>query len=304
MHYIFSDDDTDIVTEAALRSLESNQDTLGQGPKGKSKPRDQAASGAVYNEHEEDDEFASPRKDALLPPPIPGVRDNYIILDMEPSSGPIDEHNSNTAASTRETTAGTSSVPAPAPQTQTQTQTHSGAGAGAPPPQSPPQTQAQTQTQPQFTIPSAHSLTPSWQVLSTEVLPAPTFETNTSNEPVNGGLMLKIQGTAGLPMTTVGKERDKEKSSQRLEDMMEQFSKRLGELRLVIEAGEKKAQGQRQEQLGKDCAETEEGERQTDTATEIGVENTGPVAEVDLQGDEGAGLGVDEDTTETGEKGA
>ena len=49
--------------------------------------------------------------------------------------------------------------------------------------------------------------------------------------------MLKIQGTAGLPMTMLGKERDKERSSQRLEDMMDQFSKRLGELRQVIEAG-------------------------------------------------------------------
>lgn len=50
--------------------------------------------------------------------------------------------------------------------------------------------------------------------------------------------MLKIHGTPGLPPSVVSKEKDKERGSQRLEDMMDQFAKRMGELRQVIEAGE------------------------------------------------------------------
>jgi hypothetical protein len=76
-------------------------------------------------------------------------------------------------------------------------------------------------------------------VLNTQVVPAPTFENNGSGEqPSIGGLMLKIRGTSGLPVTMFPKDRDKERGSQRLEDMMEQFGKRLGELRQVIEAGQ------------------------------------------------------------------
>lgn len=49
--------------------------------------------------------------------------------------------------------------------------------------------------------------------------------------------MLQIQGTSGLPVGTLGK--DKERGGQRLEDMMDQFARRLDELRLVIESGER-----------------------------------------------------------------
>jgi hypothetical protein len=50
--------------------------------------------------------------------------------------------------------------------------------------------------------------------------------------------MLQIQGTSGFPMgNLLGK--DKERGGQRLEEMMEQFARRLDELRLVIENGER-----------------------------------------------------------------
>ncbi|PLB51588.1 hypothetical protein P170DRAFT_433507 [Aspergillus steynii IBT 23096] len=244
VHYIFSDDDTDIVTEATLRSLETDQDPLSNGgPKGKSKPARPGTTRDGQDEvvYDEDDEFASPRKDPLLPPPIPGVRDNYIILDMETAASE-DPHHAVTASASNRDSLGLAFQT----QTQTQTQTHTGVQSQQHQQHTNPPTQTHPQTQPpdrktshpsQFTVTSAHSLTPAWQVLHTDVIPAPTFENHTSNEPVNGGLMLKIQGTAGLPMTVLGKERDKERSSQRLEDMMDQFSKRLGELRQVIEAG-------------------------------------------------------------------
>ncbi|KAK1144963.1 hypothetical protein N8T08_004678 [Aspergillus melleus] len=288
VHYIFSDDDTDIVTEAALRSLENDHDVLSQGAKGKSKPvrtRDGAGGTAgeeVYDE--EDDEFAIARKDPLLPPPIPGVRDNYIILDLEnalsdETGHPVDRENTTGASSSLPSQTQTHPHPHPtgvqSQQQHQQQQQHP----NTPNPQTQPHPPDHKAPQPpQFTVSSAHSLTPSWQVLNTQIIPAPTFEKNTSNEPVNGGLMLKIQGTAGLPITLLGKDRDRERSSQRLEEMMDQFSKRLGELRQVIEAG---AEGQF-------CGEERGGEgveeREVNNATVEGGFGAENALGVDLEG--------------------
>ncbi|KAJ0416936.1 anaphase-promoting complex subunit 11 RING-H2 finger-domain-containing protein [Aspergillus carlsbadensis] len=221
VHYIFSDDDNDIVTEAALRSLESEQDTfLNTSAKGKSKaPGDNAHLSPPLEEPGGNyDEDIPRRKESLLPEPIPGVRENYIILDVDHTPVP--------QQGTKQTAAGS-----PDPQAQAQTATQGDA-------KQPREAEQPSLSQPHhFTITSAHSLSPSWQVLNTSIAPAPTFETNASAEnPVNGGLMLQIRGTSGLPIGILGK--DKERGSQRLEDMMDQFARRLDELRLVIENGE------------------------------------------------------------------
>ncbi|RHZ66296.1 hypothetical protein CDV55_107566 [Aspergillus turcosus] len=230
VHYIFSDDDTDIVTEAALRALEREQDSSPDPSKGKAKsannqpPTQQQDAAANETARSEDDEPPSPKKEPLLPPPIPGVRDNYIILDMELANPDDAKHLSSDAARA----AGTGSR-ATSPVAQ----------GTLPHQQSPPPPHGLPPTQRQFNVVSAHSLTPAWQVLNTQVVPAPTFENNGSGEqPSIGGLMLKIRGTSGLPVSMFPKDRDKERGSQRLEDMMEQFGKRLGELRQVIEAGQ------------------------------------------------------------------
>lgn len=214
VHYIFSDDDTDILTEAAVRSLESEKDSSTGGKRPiQLRQGESDEDGSGYNE---EDELSDLRKDDLLPPPIPGVRDSYIILDVEPT--PRTETNPNNTGGTNSMSTSPATHPAAIPHQQNQ--------------------QPQQQT-PQLTVTSAHSLTPAWQVLNTELVPAPTFENNTSGEqPLNGGLMLKIHGTPGLPPSVVSKEKDKERGSQRLEDMMDQFAKRMGELRQVIEAGE------------------------------------------------------------------
>ncbi|PKX90391.1 uncharacterized protein P174DRAFT_296554 [Aspergillus novofumigatus IBT 16806] len=233
VHYIFSDDDTDIVTEAALRALETEQDISPDSSKGKAKSANNQPptqqQDAVRNETAlpEDDEPPAPKKEPLLPPPIPGVRDNYIILDMELANPDYAKQLSSDAARAAGTAGMRSISTSPVAQgTLLHQQSPSGPHGFLP-------------AQPQFNVVSAHSLTPAWQVLSTQVVPAPTFENNASGEqPSIGGLMLKIRGTSGLPVTMVGKDRDKERGSQRLEDMMEQFGKRLGELRQVIEAGE------------------------------------------------------------------
>ena len=219
VHYIFSDDDTDIVTEAALRSLDSDQhDSFLHSRKRKSRDlhlqqqqqqqHHQPADGNGTTDRPYEEELPSPKKTSLLPDPIPGVRDNYIIMDVNHAPGA-------TAAD-----AGTNPAPALAGSPATQSSV-------------PPQPSANNP----YTVTSAQSLTPAWQVLDTQLAPAPTFENNSpGDQPHDRGLMLKIQGTGGLPVNALAK--DRERGSQRLEDMMEHFEKRLSELRRIIDAGE------------------------------------------------------------------
>ncbi|PYH86854.1 hypothetical protein BO82DRAFT_428204 [Aspergillus uvarum CBS 121591] len=238
VHYIFADDDTDIVTEATLRALESESDpSLVYNPKtrkdnhnnnNKSRPRrpqqQQQQEGPGPESTYEDEE-----KPSLLPDSIPGVREHYVILDVDyaggllPAAAEMKEQSGNTTGG---------QVLATSPPPPQQQQAHHSAPDGG--------------DDKSMVVTSAHSLSPAWQVLHTQLGPAPTFENNTNNTPsqgqgqsVNGGLMLKIRGTAGLPINNLlGKDhRDKERGCQRLEEMMDQFAKRLTELRLVIEAG-------------------------------------------------------------------
>ncbi|RAL11896.1 uncharacterized protein BO97DRAFT_322345, partial [Aspergillus homomorphus CBS 101889] len=254
VHYIFADDDTDIVTEATLRALESESDALAYVPrKGKSRSRasplrrqhqppldgEEGEQGGPGPYDEEEDEYRSARKPSLLPDSIPGVKEHYVILDMD-YAAPAE------SKTTREIAGGGGEMLVTAPQQQQmqrqgQQEQQDPAGVG--------NTGGE-----RLVVTAAHSLSPAWQVLDTQLGPAPTFENNTPNnnasqgQSVNGGLMLKIRGTAGLPMnnTLLGKDRDKERGCQRLEEMMDQFAKRLAELRLVIEAGEQQQQQQQQ----------------------------------------------------------
>jgi len=182
VHYIFSDDDTDLVTEAALRTLEAQTKT----------DKDQ---------EQKSDEVSE--KSTLLPPPIPGVHENYIVLDVEPVP--------NTSTSTNPTpTSGIGEM---------KTTTLPGQSSPGP-------------VAPQFRVTSAKSFSPSWQVLSSEMVAAPTFESGNGNPGGGGhGLMLKIRGTGGLPG-----EFGRETGVQRLEDMMDQFAKRMQELQIIIDA--------------------------------------------------------------------
>ncbi|KAL5332842.1 hypothetical protein BJX70DRAFT_392675 [Aspergillus crustosus] len=220
VHYIFSDDDTDIVTEAALRSLDSEADAFPvSNPSGKGKLQGHPATAAQDTEAEEryeDEDGSPPRKESLLPDPIPGIRDNYIILDIDHIPGVEGQGDD------------------PEIQTQPQAQT-----AQPDTPSPTPNADSQAKHSHPFSITSAHSLSPSWQVFNTSLLPAPTFE-NSSSESPNGGLMLQVKGTSGLPIGNL-LAKDKDRGGQRLEDMMEQFARRLDELKLVIENGERGA---------------------------------------------------------------
>ncbi|KAJ6018265.1 hypothetical protein N7451_001644 [Penicillium sp. IBT 35674x] len=180
VHYIFSDDDTDIITEAALRSLEAQQDALPANKKH-----------AYIGQH---DETEGREPSTLLPPPIPGVQEKYVVLDVEPV--PASEHTSPRSSASNH---------------KLQRRNH----------------------QYPVHIPSNTTAPQYWQVMRSEMVPAPTFENNEDGDGTGHGLMLKIHGTAGLPYAA---ESGKEHGTPRLEDMMNQFAKRMAELQTVIDS--------------------------------------------------------------------
>ncbi|QKX64558.1 uncharacterized protein TRUGW13939_11733 [Talaromyces rugulosus] len=206
VHYIFSDDDPDLITEASLRALQGDgHDSLGQN-----------IQGSNIEEGSED----ILHKPSFLPPPMPGVKERFLILDVEQTNS----SNNNQGG------------PSSAPDAQPQFATSAGTVVSTSP--------AQKQATHGYRIASAHSLTPDWQVLNTSLSLAPTFDTpQMTNDPdadpnasSSGALMLRIEGTAGFPRD-VASGKDRDAKSQTLEEMMEQFEKRMSELRRVIEAG-------------------------------------------------------------------
>jgi hypothetical protein len=70
VHYIFADDDADIITEAACRSLEESQ-----------VQDDESQSQAIASE---------PTTSRYLPPPVPGLKEHYLVLDVHPTNPPTE----------------------------------------------------------------------------------------------------------------------------------------------------------------------------------------------------------------------
>lgn len=146
VHYIFADDDADIITEAALRSLEQNQPD----------PEDSEARASRADPPPED----QGPDNRYLPRAKDGVKEHYIVLDVEPAL---------------------SGLPAPAASTE-------GAGSG----NVGGSTDARSQNA--FDIVNAYSMSADWQVLRTGITKAPTMA-----EDEDEGLMLRIEGRTGTP---------------------------------------------------------------------------------------------------------
>ena len=79
VHYIFADDDTDIITEAALRSLEALHPSQRAPAQSQSNHAQSRASNALP-----EDSLDTSR----LPPQIVGTREHYIVLDLQPQAQP------------------------------------------------------------------------------------------------------------------------------------------------------------------------------------------------------------------------
>ncbi|OKL63037.1 hypothetical protein UA08_01219 [Talaromyces atroroseus] len=211
VHYIFSDDDTELITEASLRVLET-------GPV--SPPAQNTQHGGDSQDASEmrNQQSSSLDRPSLLPPPLPGVKERFILLDVEPTTA----------------TATTAAFPSSAPDALAGTSAGTGTTMISTSPAQKQPAQPTAATPFGYRIVSAHSLTPDWQVLDASFSPAPTFDTpQQQNNDQTNALMLRIHGTAGFPRDIAPI--DPTAAVQTLEEMMEQFDKRMSELRRVIE---------------------------------------------------------------------
>ena len=84
---------------------------------------------------------------------------------------------------------------------------------------------------------SAQSMSPDWAVTSTELGPAPTWdggEQVQTGEQEGRGLMLRIEGMEAMSDTSRGRD---EGERNLLEDLVESYEKKIGELKRVVDAG-------------------------------------------------------------------
>lgn len=81
---------------------------------------------------------------------------------------------------------------------------------------------------------SAQSMSPDWAVTSTELSPAPTWDRDGEGKQEEaeegGGLMLRIEGME-VPTD------DGEAEEKRLEDLAEEYERKMSELKRVVDAG-------------------------------------------------------------------
>lgn len=216
VHYIFADDDSDIISEAACRSLEvlDPSQRLQQGDKPISSQNQVAGNYTLDQDVDEDGNTI-----ARLPPVVPGVREHYLILDVQPR-------------------------PAPLPQIS-QTQSHGlahmqGQSQSIQPSSSPapvhPSTTPSQQINSAFSVVQATSLSAEWQVLRTRISTAPTIDDEDQDE----GLMLRIEGRGDTPagggVASSGKDKERAKDRESMEDMIEQFQRRMDEIKQVLES--------------------------------------------------------------------
>ncbi|KIV94704.1 hypothetical protein PV10_02443 [Exophiala mesophila] len=219
VHYIFADDDSDLISEAACRSLEI-LDPSQQLPPSKSGQSVLHGHGSDNGLDEHEHGHLSPR----LPPASPGVREHYLILDVQPRSAP---------------------PPGILPQQQSLLQMHTQASQQSQsiqPSSSPAPTSIPAPAP--FTIVKATSLSAEWQVLRTKITTAPTI----GDDDQDDGLMLMIQGRGNTPATlsTPGisggnpadkaKEREADKDRESMEDLIEQFQRRMDETKQILDA--------------------------------------------------------------------
>ena len=96
-------------------------------------------------------------------------------------------------------------------------------------------------------IVSAQSMSPNWAVMSTEIGPAPTWDVGAGNKSgqeeglaAGGGLMLTIDGTECLggngPDTTDSQSYRVDLEARSLEQLAEEYERRMGDIRKVVEA--------------------------------------------------------------------
>lgn len=215
VHYIFEDDDSDVIAEAACRSLE----VLDPSQK-RQEHDDPSERSQVHGGQEEHDHDQEPQ--SRLPVPPPGVHEHYLILDIHPRGNPHLHPPSSSLASAHQQQQSQPAHP---------TTIMPGSSPGAATPQIP------------FHVTSAHSLSAEWQVLQTKVGAAPTIGDGNDDADDDEGWMLRIEGRGNTPAGEPGPEgrlvggAGKEREKESMEEMIDRFQRRMDEIRQVLETG-------------------------------------------------------------------
>ncbi|CAI7618450.1 unnamed protein product [Penicillium pancosmium] len=232
MHYIFSDDDTDIIKEAGFRSLEIQGITIPAEKKEK-EFEDDPDSPTDPDANEEDK--------SILPSATPGVRTHYLLLDVEPFSAPTEQVTPD-AKNMSTSPAGPGAVTSPI---------------------SPPAANPAAVPHTQYRVTSAKSFSPTWQILNADLVPAPTFDSQDANDGPSHGMMLNIRGTGGLP-------KDPRSKEDGLEALMGRFEKHMSELQAVIDSAKVEEVGE--VEVENEQAVEHEGENESKAEVDAGAE--------------------------------
>lgn len=213
VHYVFADDDAEIITRAACDQLARDEPTppfAGAGSNSAQQPEDEAGS---------------------------QEKQHVLIVDIA---------SNHASASAHQVPLGFQEAPLPTLGVEGEIVdtrgSVSGGAAPAPAPASPGPGQA-------YTITSASSLSARWQVLSSEITAAPTFDgiaaaagatpAAAGEGQGGGGLMLRIQGT-GVLQDVDDEDRDKGAAAgegEGLEELVRRFEDGLDVVRRVLEHG-------------------------------------------------------------------
>ncbi|KAI5299149.1 hypothetical protein KEM56_003482 [Ascosphaera pollenicola] len=236
VHYIFSDDDDAIVTEAAVRSAEEREGISAAShhvsdPATNLRKQDHPHDNLVDDEETHEDQNA---RSCLLPAPTPGVQEHYIILDVAPSTNMSAEadRDPDSISATAQHTSSHSQRPFTKPRGP-ETQSFSS---------------RRNEPDFRFRVTSAKSLSPTFQILDTRLSTAPTLASDddgpttaaTSAETDDRNVMLQIHGTPGISFEEYkrSKENPNENMNTKdlsLEEMMTQLKLRMEELNQVVE---------------------------------------------------------------------
>lgn len=123
-------------------------------------------------------------------------------------------------------------------------------------------------------VTAAHSLSPSWQILSTSLTQAPTWEASpaTDDDATSARFMLRIEGTQSTDARKPGRVEGRTKDDGRdvrpedFQSLMEDFDRKMKLLRAVVDSGDAILGVGEQEETGQGTGQ--EGRREVDGEAE------------------------------------
>lgn len=237
VHYVFADDDAEIITRAACNQLEQDETAALQGIAGATDTQSSQGRSSNHNRKTQTEDEPGAKK-----------REHVLIIDVAPSAAV----NSTIAPPSSSSYQALGSEETATPEGVKQGReegSRGGEGGGLP-----------------YTITTTSSLSADWQVLSSEITTAPSFDgiatpgTTTTSVPPGSeaGLMLRIEGTGVLGDGDRADGRGRRQGNaiaganvgegERLEELVRRFEDGLDVVRRVLDQGSRPPHGRDQQQ--------------------------------------------------------